>query len=143
MKIKKQDTYQNLLFQIKQSYVEGQLNAIKMVRRQLVLTYWSIGQHIVDFEQLGNEKAVYGSHLLETLSKDLSVKLGKGFSRTNLIYMRLCFIKYPNINDLSDQLTWGHLVELLSIEHELERNFYQKQTVIEHWTIRELKRQYL
>jgi predicted nuclease of restriction endonuclease-like (RecB) superfamily len=141
MKIKKQDTYQNLLSQIKQSFVEGQLNAIKMVRRQLVLTYWSIGRHIVDFEQMGQEKAIYGSHLLETLSKDLSHELGKGFNRSNLIYMRLCFIKYSNIETLSHELTWGHLIELLKIEHELERSFYQKQTVIEHWTVRELKRQ--
>ena len=112
-----------------------------MVRRQLVLTYWGIGRHIVEFEQMGHEKAVYGSKILNGLSKDLSDQLGRGFSRTNLIYMRLAYIRYPNVFVLSDQLTWGHLVELLGIDHELERSFYEKQTVLEKWTVRELKRQ--
>lgn len=64
-----------------------------MVRRQLVVTYWGIGRHIVEFEQMGHEKAVYGSRLLETLSKDLSHELGKGFNRSNLIYMRFAYLK--------------------------------------------------
>lgn len=42
---------------------------------------------------------------------------------------------------MSDQLTWGHLVELISIDNELERSFYEKQTIKDKWTIRELKRQ--
>ena len=131
----------NTLLQIKNTFVEGQSVAIKMVRRQLVLTYWGIGRHIVEFEQMGHEKAVYGSRLLETLSKDLSHELGKGFNRSNLIYMRFAYLKYPNLNNLSHELTWGHLVELLKIDHELERSFYEKQTVLEKWTVRELKRQ--
>ena len=51
------------------------------------------------------------------------------------------YLKYPKPNTLSDQLTGGHLVELLSIENKLERNFYEKQTIAEKWTVRELKRQ--
>ena len=51
------------------------------------------------------------------------------------------YLKYPNLNTLSDQLSWGHYVELLSIDAELERNFYEKQTILEKWTVRELKRQ--
>jgi predicted nuclease of restriction endonuclease-like (RecB) superfamily len=140
-KLEVPNNYKNLLLQIKNTFVEGQSVAVKMVRRQMVLTYWAIGKNIVEFEQNGREKAVYGSKVLENISKDLSDQLGRGFSRTNLINMRLCFIKYPNLNLLSDQLTWGHIVELLGIEHELERSFYEKQTVIEKWTVRELKRQ--
>lgn len=56
----------------------------------------------------------------------LSDQLGKGFSRTNLISMRLCYIRYPDILLLSDQLTWGHYVELLFIDHDLERSFLRK-----------------
>ncbi len=84
---------------------------------------------------------MYGSNLLESLSKDLSHELGRGFNRSNLIYMRLCFIKYSDINILSHELTWAHLVELLKIDHDLERSFYEKQSVLEKWTVRELKRQ--
>ena len=140
-KLDTQNSYTVLLAQIKNTVDEGKSIAVKMVRRQLVLTYWAIGKNIVEFEQQGNEKAVYGSKVLERLSKDLSDQLGKGFSRTNLIYMRLCFIKYPDLNILSDQLSWGHVVELLGIDHDLERSFYEKQSVLEKWTVRELKRQ--
>ena len=71
----------------------------------------------------------------------MSDQLGRGFSRTNLVYMRLCYLKYADINSLSDQLTWGHLVELVAIDHDLERSFYEKQTIQSKWTVRELKRQ--
>ena len=136
-----QNNYTTLLEQIKNTFSEGKVSAIKAVRRQLVLTYWAIGKHIVDFEQKGNEKSVYGSKILNRLSKDLSHQLGRGFNRSNLIYMRLCYLNYPNIEILSHQLTWAHYVELLKIDNELERSFYEKQTVRERWTVRELKRQ--
>lgn len=73
----------------------------------MLLTYWVIGQNIVEFEQKGQEKSVYGSKLLNRLSKDLSNQLGKGFSRTNLIFIRLCYPRYPEIGEVSNQLTWG------------------------------------
>jgi len=135
------NNYNELVQQIKETLQKGQVNVVKVGRRQLVLTYWAIGQHIVEFEQQGQEKSVYGSKLLNRLSKDLSDQLGRGFSRTNLIYMRLCYLKYSDINSLSDQLTWGHLVELVAIDHDLERSFYEKQAIQSKWTVRELKRQ--
>jgi len=136
-----QNNYTKLLQQIAATLKSGQVTAIKAARRQLVLTYWAIGKHIVEFEQKGQEKSVYGSKLLNRLSKDLSNQLGKGFSRTNLIFMRLCYLRYPEISKVSNQLTWGHLVELLRIDHDLERSFYEQQTIIEKWSVRELKRQ--
>lgn len=139
--MKIQNNYTELLRQIEKTLKKGQVAAVQSTRRQLVLTYWAIGQHIVEYEQEGKEKSVYGSKLLNRLSKDLSHQLGKGFNRTNLIYMRLCYLNYSNIETLSHQLTWGHLIELLKINHDLERNFYEKQTVKEKWNVRELKRQ--
>lgn len=92
-----QPHYKTLLHQITATVTNGRTAAIKAVRRQLVLTYWAVGKHIVEFEQKGNEKSVYGSKMLIRLSKDLSDQLGRGFSRTNLISMRLCYLKYPNM----------------------------------------------
>ena len=107
----------------------------------MLLTYWAIDRHIVEYEQAENDKAEYGSKTLETLSKDLSHELGRGFNRSNLIYMRLCFLAYPKIENLSHELTWAHFVELIKIDHDLERSFYEKQAILERWTVRELKRQ--
>lgn len=91
-----QTTYRTLLDSIRRTYQSGQAAALRETRRQLVLTYWGIGRHIVEYEQGGEEKAVYGSQLLERLSRDLSHELGRGFSRTNLVYMRLCYIRFPD-----------------------------------------------
>lgn len=61
--MKIEDTYQKLIHQIKSTYTAGKAKAVKMVRRELVLTYWAVGKHIVEFEQKGKEKAVYGQRL--------------------------------------------------------------------------------
>ena len=66
---------------------------------------------------------------------------GKGFSRSNLIYMRLLYLKYPISEKPSHLLSWSHYVELLKIDNDLERSFYEKQTILENWSIPELKRQ--
>ena len=42
---------------------------------------------------------------------------------------------------LSHELSWSHYIELLKIESKVERSFYEKQSIIENWSIRELKRQ--
>jgi hypothetical protein len=69
----------------------------------MLLTYWAIGRHIVEFEQQGNEKAEYGSKMLERLSYDLSHQMGRGFDRRKLIFKRLCYVHYPAVTLLSDQ----------------------------------------
>lgn len=77
------------------------------VNRILVHTYWEIGKNIVEYEQKGKEKAEYGTRLFEKLAKDLKEKYGKGFSRSNVIYMRLFYLKYPKSQTPSDQLSWS------------------------------------
>lgn len=44
-------------------------------------------------------------------------------------------------NAVSHKLTWSHYFELLKIEDELARSFYQNQAVADNWSVRELKRQ--
>lgn len=133
--------YSNLLSQIVEIYKEGQFNASVAVNTALVETYWEIGKYIVEFEQKGKLKAEYGKALINNLSKDLSASLGKGFSRSNLIYMRLFYSEFPISETPSHLLSWSHYVELLKISDKLERSFYLQQTINEKWSIRELKRQ--
>ena len=107
----------------------------------LVETYWQIGQYIVEFEQKGNERAEYGSRLLTQLSRDLKTAYGKGFSRSNLQYMRLFYLSYKNYQTLSGKLSWSHYTELLAISDDLARSFYEQQCIRDRWSVRELKRQ--
>jgi predicted nuclease of restriction endonuclease-like (RecB) superfamily len=133
--------YQSLLSKISDTYAEGQIQAVRAVNIHLLTTYWRIGQYIIEFEQGGAAKAQYGKGLLQQLSQDLTLKHGKGFSRSNLTYMRLFYLFYPICETVSHILSWSHYVELLKIDNELERSFYEQQAIKERWSLAELKRQ--
>ena len=133
--------YDDLLMGIGNILEEGRRNTALVVNNVIVQTYWQVGRCIVKYEQKGNAKAEYGSELLKSLGKDLSMKYGKGFSWSNIYRMRQFYIEYPIFATVSQKLSWSHYVELLKIADPLERSFYEKESEIEHWGIRELKRQ--
>jgi predicted nuclease of restriction endonuclease-like (RecB) superfamily len=141
MELATADEYQKLLDQIAATYTQGRIRASQAINRELIKTYWEIGRHIVEFEQGGKTKAVYGTALLTQLAKDLTVSCGKGFSRSNLNRFRQLYLLYPICATLSHKLSWSHIVELLKIDNPLERSFYENQTIAERWSVRELVRQ--
>lgn len=135
------EKYEQLLDTISSAYEAGRVRAVNAVNTELVQTYWMIGQYIVEFEQAGMQKADYGKGLLQQLSRDLTLQHGRGFSRSNLTRFRQFYLVYPICATVSHILGWSHIVELLKIENDLEREFYEKQTVSENWSVRELQRQ--
>jgi predicted nuclease of restriction endonuclease-like (RecB) superfamily len=141
MDINLSENYNQLIHQISETYVQGQKNAVVSVNAHLVQTYWQIGRYIVEFEQKGKQRADYGQALIDKLSGDLTINFGKGFSRSNLIYMRLFYLEFPISEKASHLLSWSHYVELLKISDKLERSFYLQQSILENWSIPELKRQ--
>ncbi|MBQ9725331.1 MAG: DUF1016 family protein, partial [Neisseriaceae bacterium] len=135
------NTYNSLIATIGEVLAQGKAYVLQTVNQGIVQTYWAIGKHIVEFEQAGNEKAEYGSDMLNRLSDDLTARYGKGFSRANVFYIRKLYMTYPKVQTLSKLLSWSHFVELLKIDDPLERSFYQKECENAHWGVRELKRQ--
>ncbi|MGE0793384.1 MAG: YhcG family protein [Candidatus Woesearchaeota archaeon] len=133
--------YSKLINSIGKLLEEGRKEVYNSVNTIIVKTYWNIGHQIVEYEQKGKEKATYGSKLLDTLSKDLKFKFGKGFSRRNILDMRRFYINYPNWQTVSAELSWSHQIELLRIDNDLEKSFYEKQCIKENWSVRELSRQ--
>jgi predicted nuclease of restriction endonuclease-like (RecB) superfamily len=133
--------YKELVKRISENYIKAKQRAFKAINNELTFSNWETGKYIVEFEQKGNIKAEYGKKLLDRLSKDLTSRHGTGFSRSNLVYMRLFYIKYPKGVTASHLLSWSHYYELLKIKDDIEREFYEKQTIIENWSIRELRRQ--
>jgi predicted nuclease of restriction endonuclease-like (RecB) superfamily len=133
--------YQKLINDIGSLLQQGRQQAAISVNTILVQTYWLIGQYIVEFEQGGNEKADYGSQLLDRLANDLTAVHGKGFGRSNVFYMRKLYIHFPISGTVSHKLTWSHYYEILKADNDLEITFYVRQTEIEKWSVRELKRQ--
>jgi predicted nuclease of restriction endonuclease-like (RecB) superfamily len=135
------NTYEGLVNQISERYVQGQRQAVIAVNSHLVDTYWNVGRDIMEFEQNGQDRAVYGAKLLENLSKDLTIRHGKGFSLSNVKRMRQFYRIFPIGAELPHQLNWTHWVELLKIDDPLERSFYLNQAVHEKWSTTELIRQ--
>ncbi len=107
MKLQKDKKYSYLLQDIAYLLEDGRKSAIQKVNTILVQTYWKIGQHIVEYEQMGKRKAEYGTVLLKKLSADLKLRFGKGFSRSNLQNMRLLYLNYKKYQTLSGKLNWS------------------------------------
>ena len=135
-----------------------------------VLTNFEIGRRIVEHEQKGAKRAMYGVALLKELSSRLTDEFGKGFSVNNLQLMRKFFIenKYQIQQTVSAKsspeaegnrlpvrrnperpsharnpftLSWSHYVLLLTINDPKERRFYEIEATNEGWSLAELKRQ--
>lgn len=140
MKVSK-TKYNELLNNIGSTLEKARQNAIKAINVELIKANWEIGKYIVEFEQHGKEKADYGSALLTNLSKDLKTRHGKGFSKSNIYLCRQFYIKYPKFQTLSGKLSWSHYSELLTISDDFARSFYEKQSIKENWSFREMKRQ--
>jgi hypothetical protein len=102
--------YLDLLQNISDTYTQGRIQAVQAVNSHITQTYWQVGRQIVEFEQGGKARAEYGKALISKLAADLSLRHGKGFSRTNLIAMRLLYRRYPISQKPSDLLSWSHWV---------------------------------
>ncbi|OOM78325.1 hypothetical protein CLPUN_19340 [Clostridium puniceum] len=111
------------------------------VNSELVLLYWNIGKTIKQ-DIIKSERAVYGENVVEALAKELSEQYGKGYGKRNLFRMIKfyeAFGDYKIVTTMSAQLTWSHLVELISIEDSLKREFYATMSSNERWSVRTLR----
>lgn len=160
------------LFQSAKSLIENaKALLVRNVNTIMVFTYFEMGRMIVEEEQKGNRKADYAQKTLEKLSADLTREFGKGYSVDNLERFRkfyhlyharisasvmrkskapqkMTLEKQPSLAEkvlrFSEQfkLSWTHYIQLLKIENEQERSFYEIEAVQNNWSVRELQRQY-
>ena len=133
--------YTRLIEKISELVNQSRAELAQTINTRIVKTYWAVGKHIIDYEQKGKARADYGSELMKTLSKELSAKLGKGFSQRNLRDMRRFYTGFPKWQTVSAKLSWSHYCLLLSIEDKSKRKFYEKESVNNNYSFRELKRQ--
>ena len=126
---------------IQQIIKQSKAKISQNVNNQMLWVYWEIGKRIINLEEENNIDNQSSRLLINDLSKKLTIRLGKGYSRSNLTYMRLFYLSYKSGVTVSHQLTWSHYIELLKVDNDLERGFYQKQAVHEKWSVRELRRQ--
>lgn len=133
--------YVELVTHISNLWKEAKAKAAIAVNTELLDANWQTGKYIVEYEQGGKARAEYGKQLLQNLSKDLTLKNGRGFNRSNLTYMRKLYLAFPKCGTLSHKLTWSHYYEILKCEDSLEMQFYINECIQERWNVRELKRQ--
>lgn len=148
--------------------VESARNKVAVIANTaMVYTYFEIGKLIVNEFQKGEIRAEYGSNLLNTISTDLKNKGLKGFSVPNLERMRNFYSMYSiSSNDLRNSkvfqnssndlrisekdgdtikllpISWSHYLFLMRIEDENERQFYEIESFVNHWKLKDLERQY-
>jgi predicted nuclease of restriction endonuclease-like (RecB) superfamily len=148
--------YSNLVTRIKELVLQARSRIVKTINAELLVTYWTIGKLIVEKEKQSRFDDLSLRKMLIEISRELSRDLGKGFSRSQLVYMRLFYLRFPGLTvsnqtkkkqsprtglTVSDQLSWSHYIELLKCESDLELSFYIKSSIRENWSVRELRRQ--
>lgn len=162
-------TFKNLISNINDIHNTLQIKALQSVSVNLTIRNYLIGHYIVEYEQNGNDRAEYGARVLESMADNL--KHIKGMSTTNLRLFRQFYSMYPQIhqslpdqlkiaikihqsvtdeskinlkvqaNKLLTHLTFTHFVELIKIDDDTKKLFYEVETIKGNWSVRELKRQ--
>lgn len=127
--------------QIKSILYEARSNVVRQVNSELLKAYWNIGRIVCEYEQSAPERADYGKQTMKNLSKELTREFGKGFSVSNLQFMRRFYLTYSIQQTVSVKLGWSHYCELLTITDSDKRSFYEKEAINANWSVRELKRQ--
>lgn len=133
--------YQEMIDEIKAIVHSARDNVARQVNSELLAAYWNIGRVIVEHEQDSNERADYGKETLKQVSRQLTKELGRGFSVSNLQFMRRFYQTYQIQQTVSAKLSWSHYCELLIISDPDRRSFYEKECERSGWSVRELKRQ--
>lgn len=82
---------------IKSIIEQARSNVIRTVNTEMVRAYWLIGQELVEVQQRGKERAAYRKELIVTIANRLQGEFGRGFTSTNLKYMRLFYLAYPHL----------------------------------------------
>jgi predicted nuclease of restriction endonuclease-like (RecB) superfamily len=119
--------------------------AYTAVNAAMVQAYWQIGQRIVEEEQGGQAKAVYGERLLPELSRALTSEFGKGFSYANLRNFRQFYLTYQGEDEICyamrSKLSWTHHRLIMREENPEARHYYLEATARDNWSTRTLERQ--
>lgn len=94
-KLNESDTQYKFVFGNVSGIIEAvRQSTIRSVNSIMTAADWLIGRRIVEFEQVGERRAEYGTTLVEKPAIDLTSRFG-GISRQNIQQMRLFYLCYP------------------------------------------------
>jgi predicted nuclease of restriction endonuclease-like (RecB) superfamily len=178
--------FELLVDTISKNHSHFQQQASKAINVSLTLRNWLIGFYIVEFEQKGEDRAKYGTEVIEKLAASIQIK---GLGSTNLKTMRIFYQTYKSmaeiiqsflppsqaiqirqsptdefvenrfgaigqsatdenkeegnkyLKELINKISFTHFVELLKIQDENKRHFFEMLIIKTTPTVKELKRQ--
>ncbi len=127
------DGYAEWPQELKKRIQTTQQSAALATNREMVMLYWRIGRDILERQAAQG----WGAKVIDRLSHDLRVAFPdmKGFSRTNLLYMRSFAEAWPDegiVQQAVGRLPWGHNVVLLTKLKDREQRLAYAQKTIEH-----------
>jgi len=134
--------YRIWLEDLKKKIQSAQIKAALTVNYELLNLYWDMGKDIVDKQEHSN----WGDSVIDQLSKDLSAsfKYMKGFSRSNLFFIRKWYLFYQpveageyleKVSQLVRQIPWGHNREIIMKCKDVpEAIFYVQETIKNNWS---------
>ena len=120
---------------------EARHHVRQTVNDTMVQAYWHIGRLIVENEQGGAARAVYGAKLLPELSQRLTAEYGKGFSPQSLWNFRQFYLTFPNLSTAWRELRWSHFKLLMRIKDPQIRDWYAAEALSQGWSVAALDRQ--
>jgi predicted nuclease of restriction endonuclease-like (RecB) superfamily len=115
----------------------AQQRAALAVNKDMLLLYWQLGRDILDRQS----NAGWGTGILGRIEADLRAEFPemRGFSRSNLLYMRAFAEAWPDPNVIVQrfvgQLPWGQNITLLTkLKTPEERLLYAARAVEHGWS---------
>ena len=136
---------ENILDDVQNIIETSQRQAYHAVDTILSQRNWLIGYRIAEEELKGENRAEYGANIIKQLSKELTKKYGKGFTKTNLYNFYSFYKCFPEIfHSLSGKssrvLSWTHYRCLIQVKDEKARSWYEKEAYEQTWSVRTLQR---
>lgn len=116
-----------VISRIEQLIIDARTRVTSTINYTLLLTYMEIGKVLVEYYRDDNSE---NNKSITEISKSLTQKLGKGFSRANIWNMINFYKEYGTVQTLSERLSWSHYCELLIISDVNKRSFYEKNVSI-------------
>lgn len=130
--------------QIRDILLHARQRSYRAVNASMVEAYWRIGQRVVEHEQGGAQRAVYGERLLAGLAGRLTHEFGKGYNLVSLRNYRQFFLTFGEQeirSALRSELTWTHCRAVMRVENADARRWYLREAAEQGWSTRALDRQ--
>lgn len=134
---------ERLLSDVRAIIDDGVVKAYAAVNVLAALTYWRVGRRIVEEEQGGANRAEYGTHLIDELSRSLYPVYGDRYSARRLRDFRQFYLQIPDFeiwHSRVPNLTWTHIRQVLPVVSDDARYWYLREASREGWSARTLAR---